>query len=119
MVVALDPGTGRRLWSKTFAGNIFAPITGVRGLVFIGTDASRYFALSTTTGAQEWTYGPPAPVGGGASIVGAYVIWGYGFTLFKAAGQGGIVCFSLTGAGRAHQESGGMEPSNLPMTTSR
>jgi outer membrane protein assembly factor BamB len=117
-VVALDPGNGGRLWSKTFAGNIFAPVTGVRGLAFVGTDASRYYALSTSSGAQEWTYVPPAQVGGGASIVGGYVIWGYGFTLFKGPGQGGIVCFSVTGAGRVQQERGGSVHSTLPTTTS-
>jgi polyvinyl alcohol dehydrogenase (cytochrome) len=118
MVVALDPGNGRRLWSKAFPGNIFAPVTGVRGLAFIATDAGRYYALSTTSGAQEWTYAPPSQVGGGASIVGGYVIWGYGFTLFKGPGQGGVVCFSVSAAERVNQERGGMVPSNLPMTTS-
>jgi polyvinyl alcohol dehydrogenase (cytochrome) len=117
-VVALDPRNGKSLWSKTLAGNIFAPVTGVRGLAFIGTDAGHYYALSTANGAQEWTYAPPAQVGGGASIVGGYVIWGYGFTLFKGPGQGGIVCFSVTGAGRVHQERGGMVPANVPTSTS-
>jgi polyvinyl alcohol dehydrogenase (cytochrome) len=110
-VAALDPVNGKRLWSKTFAGNIFGPVTGVQGLAFIGTDAGRYYALSTSSGAQEWTYEPPAQVGGGASIVGADVIWGYGFTLFKGPGEGGIVCFSITGAGRVQQERGGLVPS--------
>jgi polyvinyl alcohol dehydrogenase (cytochrome) len=117
-VVALDPGNGGGLWSKTFAGNIFAPVTGVRGLAFIGTDASRYYALSTTSGAPEWTYAPPAQVGGGASIVGSYVIWGYGFTLFKGPGQGGVVCFSVARARRVHPVRSGMAPSNLPTTSS-
>jgi polyvinyl alcohol dehydrogenase (cytochrome) len=117
-VVALDPGSGRRLWSKTFAGNIFAPVTGVRGLAFIGTDASRYYALNTESGAREWSYAAPAQVGGGASIVGAYVVWGYGFTLFKGPGEGGVVCFSVTGPGRVHRERGDVVPSNPPTTTS-
>jgi polyvinyl alcohol dehydrogenase (cytochrome) len=117
-VVALNPGNGKGLWSKNLAGNVFAPVTGVRGLAFIGTDAGHYYALSTASGTQEWTYAPPAQVGGGASIVGAYVIWGYGFTLFKGPGQGGVVCFSITGAGRVHQERGGMVPSSVPTTPS-
>jgi len=118
-VVALDPASGKKLWSKALAGNVFAPVTGVRGLAFVGTDASRYYALSASSGAQEWTYVPPAQVGGGASIVGGYVIWGYGFTLFKGPGQGGIMCFSVTGAGHVQQERGGMVPSILPTTTSQ
>jgi polyvinyl alcohol dehydrogenase (cytochrome) len=115
---ALDPDTGKVLWTRGFAGNVFGPVTGVRGLAFVGTDAGRYYALSTAKGTQEWTYTPPAKVGGGASIVAGNVIWGYGFTLFKGPGQGGIVCFSITGAGRVQQERGGMVPSTLPTTSS-
>jgi polyvinyl alcohol dehydrogenase (cytochrome) len=110
-VAALDPGNGERLWSKALEGNVFAPVTGVGGLAFIGTDASRYYALNTSSGSQEWTYVPPAQVGGGASIVGPYVIWGYGFTLFKGPGRGGIVCFSVTGASRVQQGRGRQVPS--------
>jgi polyvinyl alcohol dehydrogenase (cytochrome) len=114
VVVALDPANGKRIWTKPFAGNIFAPVTGVHGLAFVGTDAGRYYALSTSTGAQAWTYQPPAQVGGGASIVGSYVVWGYGFTLFKGPGEGGIICFSITGGGRVDQERGGLVPSSVP-----
>jgi polyvinyl alcohol dehydrogenase (cytochrome) len=117
-VFALDPVTGKILWSRGFAGNVFGPVTGVHGLAFFGTDAAHYYALSTITGTQEWTYMPPAQVGGGAAIVGGNVIWGYGFSLFKGPGQGGIVCFSITGAGRVQQERGGMVPSTLHTTSS-
>jgi polyvinyl alcohol dehydrogenase (cytochrome) len=103
VVVALDPGDGKKVWSDAFAGDIFGPVTGVHGIAFVGTDAGRYYGLSTTNGDQEWTYAPPAQVGGGASVVGRYVIWGYGFTLFKGPGEGGIVCFSVTGSGRVRQ----------------
>jgi polyvinyl alcohol dehydrogenase (cytochrome) len=96
---ALNPANGKVIWSRGFAGNVFGPVTGVRGLAFVGTDAGRYYALSTTSGMQEWTYTPPAKVGGGASIVAGDVIWGYGFTLFKGPGLGGIVCFSVTRGG--------------------
>jgi polyvinyl alcohol dehydrogenase (cytochrome) len=116
-VFALDPGTGKVLWFRGLAGNVFGPVTGVRELAFVGTDAGRYYALSTAKGTQEWTYTPPAKVGGGASIVAGNVIWGYGFTLFKGPGPGGIVCFSVTGAGRVQQERGGMVPTTLPSTT--
>jgi polyvinyl alcohol dehydrogenase (cytochrome) len=103
VVVALDPADGKTVWSDAFAGDIFGPVTGVHGIAFVGTDAGRYYGLGTTNGDQEWTYAPPAQVGGGASVVGRYVIWGYGFTLFKGPGEGGIVCFSVTGSGRVRQ----------------
>jgi polyvinyl alcohol dehydrogenase (cytochrome) len=112
-ILALQPATGRVLWSRSFAGNVFGPVTGVRGLAFVGTDAGRFYALSTVNGATEWTYTPPARAGGGASIVAGNVVWGYGFTLFHGPGPGGIVCFSVTGAGRVQQERGGMVPSTM------
>jgi polyvinyl alcohol dehydrogenase (cytochrome) len=118
VVVALDPANGKRIWSKPFAGNVFAPVTGVHGLAFVGTDAGRDYAMRTTSGTQAWSYQPPAQVGGGAAIVGPYVLWGYGFTLFKGPGQGGIICFSVTGGGRVQQERGGLVPSSVPSTTS-
>lgn len=113
VVVALNPANGRKLWSNAFDGNVFGPVTGVSGLAFVGTDAGRYYALRTSNGAQEWTYAPPAQVGGGASIVGRYVLWGYGFTLFKGPGQGGIVCFSIAGSGRVPRGRG----TGVPSTT--
>ena len=117
-VLALNPSTGKTLWSRAFAGNVFGPVTGVHGLAFFGTDAAHYYALSTTSGTQEWTYASPAKVGGGAAIVAGDVIWGYGFTLFKGAGQGGIICFSITGAGRVQQERGHLVPSTLSKSSS-
>jgi polyvinyl alcohol dehydrogenase (cytochrome) len=94
-VLALDPVNGNVLWSDHFDGNIFGPVTGVPGVAFVGTDASRLYALRSATGAHLWSYVAPAPVGGGASIVGRYLCWGYGFTLFKGPGQGGIIAFSV------------------------
>jgi len=117
IVVALDPMNGRRLWSKPLAGNIFAPVTGVHGLAFVGTDAGRDYAFSTSSGAQLWSYQPPAQVGGGAAIVGSDVVWGYGFTLFKGPGQGGVICFSLTRSGRVQHGRRGVVPSTAPSTT--
>ena len=104
---ARSGANGKRIWSKPFAGNVFAPVTGVHGLAFVGTDAGRDYALHTTNGTKAWSYQPPAQVGGGAAIVGPYVLWGYGFTLFKGPGQGGIICFSVTGGGRVQQDAAG------------
>jgi polyvinyl alcohol dehydrogenase (cytochrome) len=118
-VVALEPANGKVLWSRSFAGNVFGPVTGVRGVAFVGTDAGRYYALTTNNGAQKWTFTPPGRVGGGASIVAGNVIWGYGFTLFHGPGPGGIVCFAINGTGRARQEHGGLVPSTLPASSTR
>jgi polyvinyl alcohol dehydrogenase (cytochrome) len=117
-VFALDPATGKTLWARGFDGNVFGPVTGVHGLAFFGTDAARYYALSTISGNQEWTYAPPARVGGGAAIVAGNVIWGYGFTLFKGPGQGGLECLSINGAGRVKRERGSTVASTRPSTSS-
>lgn len=95
-VVALDPDTGSVEWVDRFSGNIYGPITGSSGVVFVGTTADRYYALDAQTGHILWQSSAPAQVGGGGSIVGNRVFWGYGFTLFSGPGQGGIVSFSLS-----------------------
>jgi polyvinyl alcohol dehydrogenase (cytochrome) len=93
---ALDPGSGTLLWeSEPLPGRIFAPVGAVRGVVFIGTDAGTMAALDTRTGERLWSYTAPARVGCGPSIVRGRVLWGYGFTLFGPAGDGGVISFVL------------------------
>jgi polyvinyl alcohol dehydrogenase (cytochrome) len=111
VVVALDQATGRVLWTRHFSGNVFGPVSAVTGVAFVGTDAGSMMALDVSKGKTLWSYRAPAKVGGGASIVAGRVLWGYGFTLFRGAGPGGIVSFSVSAAGRVHQERGGMVPS--------
>jgi hypothetical protein len=52
-------------------------------------------ALDTRTGERLWSYTAPARVGCGPSIVRGRVLWGYGFTLFGPAGDGGVISFVL------------------------
>lgn len=93
---ALDPGSGELLWeTDPFPGRIFAPVGAVRGVAFVGTDAGTMAALDTRTGEQLWSYTAPARVGCGPSIVSGRVLWGYGFTLFGPAGDGGVISFVL------------------------
>ncbi|HEV2362088.1 MAG TPA: PQQ-binding-like beta-propeller repeat protein, partial [Acidimicrobiales bacterium] len=93
--LALDPANGRVLWRDSFKGNIFDPITGVPGVAFVGTDARRWYALDPVTGKLLWSMATPGGVAGGAAISGNYVVWGYGFLLFKAKGDGGIAALTV------------------------
>ncbi|MBS1846894.1 MAG: PQQ-binding-like beta-propeller repeat protein, partial [Actinobacteria bacterium] len=69
-VTALSPKTGAVVWSKTLEGSVFGPISGVPGIAFVGTAKNHLYALDTRTGRTLWSYDAPAPIGGGASIVG-------------------------------------------------
>jgi polyvinyl alcohol dehydrogenase (cytochrome) len=94
-VFALDPASGDIKWtSAVFAGKIFAPISAVPGVAFVGTDAGTLTALATATGKEIWTFHAPDKTGCGPSIVDGRVIWGYGFTLFGGSGNGGVIAFS-------------------------
>ncbi|MGH9206245.1 MAG: PQQ-binding-like beta-propeller repeat protein, partial [Acidimicrobiales bacterium] len=105
-VFALEPGTGHIRWSRSLNGNIFGPISAVHGVAFVGTDLRTMNALSTTSGQSLWSFSPPDKVGSGPAIVQGRVLWGYGFTLFKGPGQGGIIDFAVSAAGRVQQERG-------------
>jgi polyvinyl alcohol dehydrogenase (cytochrome) len=102
-VVAVDPASGRIIWSRTQPGAIFGPVSAVPGVAFFGTavdplgkvSPGRYYAVSTSTGKILWSDEAPSHVGGGPSIVGRHVLWGYGFTLFAGAGQGGLIDFQV------------------------
>jgi polyvinyl alcohol dehydrogenase (cytochrome) len=94
-VFALDPTSGAIAWETDFPGRMFAPVGAVRGVAFVGTDASTMAALDTRTGKTLWSFTAPARTGCGPSIVGGRVLWGYGFTLFSGPGDGGVVSFAL------------------------
>jgi polyvinyl alcohol dehydrogenase (cytochrome) len=107
LVDSLDPSTGHVEWTHHFSGNVFGPVSAVHGVAFVGTDTGQMAALNITDGKVLWTFAAPDKVGGGASIVNGRVLWGYGFTLFKGPGLGGIIDFSISAAGRVHTERGG------------
>src|SRR5262245_53162317 len=95
-VFSLDPATGKIRWtSEAFAGKIFGPMSAVRGLVFVGTDAKTMAALDTRTGKKLWSFDAPGKIGGGAAIIDGQVLWGYGFTLFGGTSPGGLLSFTL------------------------
>lgn len=95
-VFALDPATGAIQWtSEDFAGMIFAPVSAVPGVAFIGTDQGLMVALDTATGTRLWSVTAPDKTGCGPAIVGDRLVWGYGFFLFSGGGAGGVVSFTV------------------------
>jgi polyvinyl alcohol dehydrogenase (cytochrome) len=93
---ALDPATGAVLWeAQPFEGQIYAPVGAVSGIAFVGTNTGLLAALDTDNGARLWTYQAPDKTGCGPSIVNGRVLWGYGFFLFGAPGDGGVISFTV------------------------
>jgi polyvinyl alcohol dehydrogenase (cytochrome) len=93
-VFALDPATGRIVWTAApFPGKVFAPVSAVPGVAFVATDQGTMAALATATGRRLWTHTAPAKSASGPSIVDGRVLWGYGFVLFGGAGPGGVISF--------------------------
>ena len=94
-VFALDPATGAIEWTADeFPGKVFAPVSAVPGVAFVGTDKGTMAALDTRTGRRLWTLQAPDKTACGPSIVDGRVLWGYGFTLFAGAGPGGVISFT-------------------------
>jgi polyvinyl alcohol dehydrogenase (cytochrome) len=95
-VFALDPATGAIKWrSEDFPGMIFAPVSSVPGVSFVGTDQGTLLALDSTTGRRLWSSTAPAKTACGPAIVSNRLVWGYGFFLFGGAGAGGVLTFTV------------------------
>jgi polyvinyl alcohol dehydrogenase (cytochrome) len=90
----IDPATGDIRWTTAFPGKVFAPVSAVPGVAFVGTDRGLMVALDPATGRRLWSHTAPAKTASGPSIVDGRVLWGYGFILFGAPGPGGVISFS-------------------------
>ena len=97
-VFAIDPATGAIRWMRELPGKVFAPVSAVPGIAFVGTDRGQMLALDTGTGETSWSYDAPNQTASGASIVDGRVLWGYGFVLFGGPGPGGVISFSVKGS---------------------
>lgn len=93
-LLALDPDSGDILWTAEMEGAIYAPVTVVPGVVFVGTTGAQMFAYDAETGEELWSFETPDQVGGGASVVDGTVYWGYGYSLLgTGTGEGGLYAF--------------------------
>ena len=94
-VVALDPATGEERWTIETEGTVFAPVSGVPGVAFVGTTTGTMLALDASTGEELWRHDAPNQVGSGPTIEDGRVLWGYGYALFDGPGEGGLIAFAL------------------------
>lgn len=94
-VFGIDPSTGRVRWRHPLPGQIFAPVSAVRGVAFVGTGSGLMTALDTRTGATLWSHQAPGPVACGPAVVGRRVLWGYGYTFGPGTSNGGIIAFEV------------------------
>lgn len=95
-VVALDDQDGSILWETEIEGSIYAPVTAIPGVVFVGTTAGMFHAFDAESGDELWNMEVPDQVGSGASVVDGIVYWGVGFALFGAGtGEGGLYALSV------------------------
>lgn len=105
-VVALNPADGSEKWSVELDAIVYAPVTAIPGVAFVGTTGGEMVALDSDDGATLWSFTAADQVGSGPTIVNGTVYWGYGFALFgPGSGKGGIVAFS-TGSEGAQTDEG-------------
>jgi polyvinyl alcohol dehydrogenase (cytochrome) len=93
-VFGLDAGTGEIRWRVDVDDMIFAPVSTAPGLAFVATTTGTLRALDAATGDELWTEEAGAPGGGGAVLADGTLLWGYGYTLFGGAGEGGLLAFT-------------------------
>jgi polyvinyl alcohol dehydrogenase (cytochrome) len=96
-IFALDAGSGEILWETELEGSIYAPVSAVPGLAFVGTTEGALLAVDAETGEERWRHEVPGPVGAGPTVIDGNVLWGYGYTLFGPPGEGGLINFGVEG----------------------
>jgi polyvinyl alcohol dehydrogenase (cytochrome) len=94
-VFGLDPASGDVAWVKPVPGKVFAPVSAVPGVAFVGTDRGQMLALDPRNGHTLWSHEAPNQTACGPSIVDGRLLWGYGFILFGGPGDGGVISFSV------------------------
>ncbi len=92
-VAALDPASGDVVWEHDLEGTVYAPVSAIPGVAFVGTSLGDLLALDTGDGDVIWQFRAPAPIGSGPSIADDHLLWGYGYTLFGPPGEGGLLTF--------------------------
>ena len=92
-VAALDPSNGDVQWTLDLDTNVFAPVSAVPGVAFVGTTDGTLLALDVATGDELWRFQAPAQTGSGPSVTEDELLWGYGYNLFEGPGDGGLLTF--------------------------
>jgi polyvinyl alcohol dehydrogenase (cytochrome) len=74
-VAALDPGTGRVIWQRPFAGPVIAPVSYTDGVVFT-TTGNNAVALDAASGDLLWSFTTKAQCFGGVAITDRGIFFG-------------------------------------------
>ena len=94
-VFALDAADGTVRWEVPVeASMVFAPVSAVPGVAFVGTTEGTMLALDAGTGEELWRHEAPNQIGGAPATYDGTVLWGYGYALFGGAGEGGLIAFA-------------------------
>jgi outer membrane protein assembly factor BamB len=77
-VYALSASSGRRLWSRSTGGYVYAApavgaVKGMRPAVFIGSYSGQFMALNARSGGVIWSRGGYGKISGAASIIGRII----------------------------------------------
>ena len=97
-VVALDVSNGRELWRTTLSEITYGGVAYANGVVYLGNDSAKVFALNAATGATLWTDRTPNAIGSGATVADGLLLvsWGYQWTLGRGnPGSGGLIAYGL------------------------
>jgi outer membrane protein assembly factor BamB len=77
-VVKLDRATGREIWRSPMLGNhphSSPALSSALGLIFLGANNGKFFALDEATGAVKWAFSSEAPVKSTPALIGASVVF--------------------------------------------
>jgi len=71
----LRPGPGDLLWSQEIGGQIWAPLTYHRGVLYFGSDDSKFYAFDIESRAVTWEFVTGGKIRSGAVIIGNLVVF--------------------------------------------
>jgi outer membrane protein assembly factor BamB len=84
------PSTNQTLWSYTTGGQVHSSPTVSSGLVFVGSEDGKVYALNSTTGALVWSYTTGSAVGSSPAFAGGMVFFGSGTRVYAVNATTGI-----------------------------
>lgn len=87
----LRPDPGDLLWSQEIGGQIWAPLTYHNGVLYFGTDDSRFYAFDIETREVVWRFKTGGMIRSGAEVVDEHVVFasddGYLYSLDLDSGK--------------------------------
>jgi len=87
----LRPEPGDLLWSQEIGGQIWAPLTYHDGVLYFGTDDSRFYAFDLETREVVWRFKTGGMIRSGAEVVDEHVVFasddGYLYSLDLDSGK--------------------------------